>query len=223
MSEVASLVTEVREEIFENASAVGTQFWKDNEIRTHLWNGETILADKGNFPEFKTTIATVTAQSSYSVPTNVLNTQRLTFQGFPLVKINLLEYDQVSNPTPGFTPQSGQPVYYLEFNEEYTIFPTPITSALTLDVFAGKRPVVLTTATTNFTIPEQFQHYLKDYALYRMTVKDDEKRAGAYFTTWNSGIVEAERQWREKKDLGADLVVRRTDLDFDITTPFFLT
>ena len=202
-----TVLSSIRDEIVESTAA----FWTDAEIYRHMWHAEYILADATNCTEATTAITTVTNQSDYTTPANVLHYLRVEYNNATLKRIGKPERDAMEFRTYGGTFSAGNPEFYLQFGDLITFHPVP-NAAKTVNIDHVKRPAEITTASTQFTVPEQFQFYVKDYAVYRCLSKDgDNVRSDRYLNLWNDNLKKSKQEWADRNGTGRYQVVKSED------------
>jgi len=199
-----SLVSDIRREIVETTAA----FWQDAEIHNYMTQGERLMADLVNCTEaINVALSGVTGQSAYTVPTNVMEITRVTYDGHPLKKISYRQRDGMEGLAYGATISNGKPEYYIEQNEFLYLYPPPDTSTKEISLHHNKKPAAITTASTNFTIPDRYEHLqasIKEYCLFRMYKKDDDmQKANFHYSLWNSAVIDAKRTWNDRDNRGA--------------------
>lgn len=193
-----TLLASIRDEIVEATAS----FWTDAEVYRYMWHAEYILADATNCTEATTAITTITNQSDYTTPANVLHYLRVEYNNSTLKRIGKSDRDSLEFRPSGGTFSAGTPYCYLQFGDLTTLYPTP-NAAKTVNIDFVKRPAEITTASTQFTIPEQFQFYIKDYAIYRCLSKDDKNQeAQIYLGLWNDNLKQARKEWTDRNGTG---------------------
>lgn len=192
-------------EIYGNARAqfveTSAAFITDAELRFWLWQALYELSNKIEcIQTTDSTTTTVASTASYSRPTNCIKILRVTWDSVKLKKIDMTQYDAVSQQGYGSTPAEGNPVYYYEWGNNITLYPTP-GSAETLKFWYTKRPTQLTSSndssSTVIDVPEQFQFYTIDYLLYRMYLKEDNRKADVHMNLWEDHKRRAREEWEE--------------------------
>lgn len=181
-------------------------FWGESEIYNLLWNAETVLASEVDCTEYTTTDTSVASTREYTRPTSALKISRVTWDGTKLKKINFTDVDKIEGDTEDF----GDPVYYYEYGSSIGLVPTP-TQAKTIKYYYLKKPVALSSSSTAFTIPAEFGHYLADYALYHMYLKDQSELAQTHIQTWQNNLALAKQQWAARRALDNYQIVRDED------------
>jgi hypothetical protein len=146
-------------------------FYGEQELYDYMWNAEQLAAQKTGCSLTTTTDTTVVAQREYTRPSNCLRIERLTWYNTKMKKITLTDVDAVEQTGYGHQGLSGQPVYYYEFGNTIGFSPIP-SEAQTIVYYYVQEPTRLTAASSNFTIPDEYGHYLADYVLYRAYLKD---------------------------------------------------
>jgi len=193
----AASVTSIRHQFYETASA----FVSDSEIKTYLWEGER---DMNAFVECYLgtgTNTTTTGTQEYNISsfvTNCIGIRHISYDGTALKRIDLRDLDFLDEDGTTTDAQTGDPTSYYEWNDKVGLWPVPDASA-TVKIWGVFEPPEITSATTSYSVPRQFQTYLHDYALYRMYLKDqDDGRANMHNKLWNEHKQEAQRLWARK-------------------------
>ena len=199
----SALLAIVRQEFNETSSQ--DSFVSDIEIYNYLSEGEMKLADHTNCTE-KTdaTTTTVASTADYAKITDTMNIIRVTWDGVPLSKITLEEATQMFGVSYGGSAPEGNPTSYVEFGANVTLYPTP-DSAETLKFWYVYEPPLLASTSTAFSVPTQFEYFLKDFALMRMYYKDEDAQIGdKHLALWENNLQVARRQWDERENWGRE-------------------
>lgn len=188
-------LTVVRSKIYETTPG----YYTDPEIYSYMWEAEKILAGRvGCCEATDSSTTTVAATKEYTRPTGVETIIRLTWDYVKLKKIDMTELDSAEGTAYGGVTTSGSPEYYYEFGTIVGLSPTP-SAAKTLKYYYQKTPAELSASSTTFTIPDKYAHYLDDYCLYRMWLKDqDFNMAKSYLEIWENNLNVAETDWMKQ-------------------------
>src|SRR3990167_1712081 len=107
----ANVKTLIRDQVNESSSS----FWSDAEIFRYMWAAEILLADETNSTvKVGTAITTTTGTIEYTKNTDVVNILKVTYDGYPLQKINIKVYESIAGMTYGSTATQGKPAVYYE-------------------------------------------------------------------------------------------------------------
>jgi len=167
--------SKIKELVREQANEPAAAFWSDNEIYLYMHAGEIMLADETNSTEkTDTTTTTVVGTADYTKPTDVVNILYLQWDGFPITKVDVREFDLVSGAYFGSTADQGNVYYYREFGNTITLYPTP-NATKTLKYYYVAEPTLKSDASASFDIPQQFTPFLIPYILWQMYLKDSEE------------------------------------------------
>lgn len=175
-----------------------TTFWGESETYGLMSVGEGIIAQKIGLIETTYTVTTVTGTRGYTAPAGTII--RNTYDEEKLKQIDINDVDELEGSTPGGVTTQGTPIrYYLWGNSMY-LSPIP-NDAKTVRAYYYGYPAAVTTASTTWSIPNEYGQYVADYALWRMMLKDQElsMEAAAYERSWNSALVEIESDWNRRK------------------------
>jgi len=200
----AQIKASIRAQAYETSAA----FWSDEEIYAYMWQAECEVAALVECTETTdSTTTTVSGTVEYAKPTDCLIIKRLTWDSVKLKKITLSDLDAMDGTGYGGTVSTGNPEFYYEHGANVGLYPTP-TSAKTLKFWHIKQPTELTAASTTFTVPQLFQHYIPDYCLYRMYLKDQDDRANTHLKLWDENIGKAISKWKHSQHRDQYSVVR---------------
>lgn len=209
MATPAQILTTVRSQIAE----VEAGYFTDDEIRSYMWQGECELAKLLQCTETNSsTTSTVVGTREYAQPTNIINIYRVTWDSFPLTKINVNEVDIVEGAAYAYTGSQGSPLYYYEDRNYIGLSPIP-NAIKTLKVYYTAEPAEITSSSTAFTIPAIFGFYLSDYCLYRMYIKDaDAERARFHLDRWNEYLLKAQSEYKRQKRSNKRVIVKDSSI-----------
>lgn len=202
------VLTLIRNQVFEQTAA----FYNDPEVYSYMTLAENEMSRKTDMAESTdTSITTVASTREYTKPSTITKLIRVTWNTVKLKKIDFTQLDQVEGVSYGFTGSTGSPVYYYEWAGKIGLSPIP-TSAETLKLWCIVEPTALTSSSSSFTIGNEYGHYLADYAIYRMYLKDqDQSRADIHLGLWNNNKRLAEDDWVARKGDDKYKVVKQED------------
>lgn len=196
----SEVYTTIRNQISEESP----DFWGETEVYNLLWNAEKILAAKLQCVELIATDNTVASQREYDRPTGAQSISRLTYDRTKLKKITFTDVDKIEGDTEDFS----DPEYYYEWGSEIGLVPTPI-EAKELKYYYNGVPTQLTSSSTTFSIPNEFSHYLIDYVLFHMYMKDQQvSEADRHRAIWENNLKQANNEWRGRKSDDLIFIVR---------------
>lgn len=167
-------------------NAVNDDFYSDEEMYTHIWAAQNILARECNAIENVYETDTVASQKEYTYPTTALAIKRITYNGKKLEKISKREEDYLSSfdDTGAVT---GTPVGYSIFDKTIYLEPTP-DAAYTLKIYSFDMPGQVS-STSTLDVPSEFHLGLVNYLLWMMAVKDQNFQAATFY----------KEQWEDEK------------------------
>lgn len=187
----SEVYTLVRNQITETSP----DFWGETEIYTLIWNAEKILATELGCVEVSTTMSTVASTREYTRPSDIQRIFRITYDSTKLKKINFTDVDKIE----GDTEDEGDPEYYYEYGSYIGLVPTP-TEIKTLKIYYNKIPTQLSASSTAFSIPPEYAHFLTDYVLSLMYLKDQQvSESDRHKEQWNRNIQQARDQWGSRR------------------------
>lgn len=211
---------EVYAAIREQCAESSDEFWTEDEIYRLMSEGERRISRFSEMCENTSAFTSVTNTKEYTV-SSVLSATigtivRVTYDSYPLTLVNINDIDDVEGTAYGGVTIIGQPEYYYRYGGKIGFSPTP-DDAKAVSVSFNEIPAAVTTASTAFTIPEEYADYIPDYALYRMFLKDQELRSVAveYLRSWNSGLVDIKKELDQKKYDRRDNVVVVESPDYE--------
>lgn len=190
----SDVLSRVRDQLVEATAA----FWSDAELYRYMTDAERDINNQLHCYQLSTSVTSVTNTSGYTIPTNCLYIDRITFDTVPLKETNFRGQDMMDMPGYGGSVQTGDPTHYYRMgtNTVY-LWPTPQRAAAIQYVYTAE-PTAIATASTEFSIPANFHQPLQDYVLYRAFTKDqDQARSEWHKREYMQGIADGE--WRENK------------------------
>lgn len=196
----AELYTIVRNQCAESSS----EFWSESEIYSLMSNGERIIAQKLGLKEVNSSFTSVTSTKTYAIGTVLSLTvgpiTRVTYDSYHLKRIDINQLDDVEGNAYGGITLVGQPRYYYRYGGNIGFSPTP-DSDKSIEVFFKQVPPVVTTASTYFTIQDDYTGYIEDWVLYRMFLKDQQTRdmAIVHKNQWDENLKTVEEDFSRKK------------------------
>lgn len=195
----------VRNQVYETSAS----FWSDAEIYTYLWFAECEIAGLIQCTEATDdTTTTVASTQEYAKPTDCLIVLRVTYDGAKLKRIDLTDQDALDGSAYGGSLSTGNANSYYEFGDNVGLYPIP-DDAKTLKFWYIKQPTLKTDADIGWDVPTEFEHYLADYALYRMYLKEqDEGRASIHKQLFDQSVARAAQKWRINRERDRHSVVK---------------
>lgn len=190
--------TELYNQIRNLAFDVNTKLSGETELYQYMSDAELEIAKKVYCTQNSTTENSVIDQREYDRPSGALKIERITWNTVKLKKINIGDIDVAEGQSYGGTTSTGNVVYYYEYGSKIGLSPVP-TEVKEIKYYYLKYPTVLNASSTAFTIPEEYVHYISDYCLYRMFLKDDQKGlADRSFKIWLDNLVRCEEDWADR-------------------------
>ena len=202
------ILDSIRDQVYETSA----NFWSDAEIYRYMWQAECEIAGLIECNELKNvSVSTVASQQEYTLPAGVLDITRVLYGNKPLKKVSKREKDFYDFNTVTSTDYNGEPDSFYEYGSLIGLYPVP-TAIQVITLYYNGQPTEIAAASTTFSIPELFHHYLIDYCLSRMYAKDqDETRAGRHMQLWENNLIKAKNKWQRKKNSGKIFVVKTED------------
>jgi hypothetical protein len=187
----SEVYTLVRNQITETSP----DFWGETELYTLIWNAEKILAAELGCVESFSTLSTAASTREYTRPVAAQRISRITYDSTKLKKITFTDIDKIE----GDTETSGDPEYYYEYGAYVGLVPTPI-EIKTLKFYYNQIPTQLTSSSTAFSIPPEYAHYLADYVLSLMYIKDQQTgESDRHKAQWEKNLQQAKDQWGSRR------------------------
>lgn len=176
-------------------NATNDTFFSQAEIFRHLYQAELELCQRAQTIRNIYTANTVAGTQEYAYPTTAMSIKRITYAGTKLSPITFREDDAItlSNAT---TTAQGTPAYYFLWDNSIFLRPVP-SAAAQLKIFTYDRPTDVTAVSTLST-PDRYHHYLIDYVLWRMALKDSKDGlAREYRGAWDKSV-QIVQQWERR-------------------------
>lgn len=202
MSTPAEVYAVIRNQCAES----GTDFWGESEIYSLMSMGEHILAHRLGVNEASTSFSSVTNTKTYSIASSLSNTSlgvltRVTYDSYRLQAVDINEFDNIEGMAYGGVTVTGKPEYYYRYGDTLGFSPTPDESKV-IALYHQATPAKITTASTAFTVPDEYTDYIADYALYRMFLKDQELQNEAIIhkKQWDENLVIISNNWTKTRN-----------------------
>jgi hypothetical protein len=193
-------IDQVEQAARERYNAVGEPFWSQSEMWNLMYGACLELAVETLCIERTYSTTTVAATQEYAFPTNVIMVKRVTYDGSKIEPISQRQGDALTLNQNAVTI-SGAPQWYAQFNETFTLYPTP-DDAKTLKVWGIVEPQAITTATATLEVPSFCHMRLLNYMLAEMYAKDkDFNSAGYYKGLWEKDKIQV-KAWMRKMRRG---------------------
>lgn len=176
-------------------SAEGDTFFSSSWMITQIWSAETQLANDGWVIENTYSTTSTSGTRTLAWPTNCLAVKEVRYKGEKLLKVDL-ENDPKNddnNPT-------GRPTSYAVWDKEIILFPTPDTSAETIQIRTYQAPSQLSAATDPLNVPDEYQICIADKVIAEMAIKDQNiSLAREYMSKWVQCVEKAKQNQRRQK------------------------
>lgn len=187
--------TEVYTVVRNQCAESATDFWGEAEVYTLMSMGEKLIAQRIGLLEKTTSFSSVTGTKVYNIASALSTTSlgvltRVTYDSYRLQGVDVNEFDAIEGNAYSGVSVVGQPEYYYRYGDTLGFSPTPDASK-TITLYHKANPVAVTTASSGFSIPEEYSEYIIDYTLYRMFMKDQElqNEAIVYKKQWDENII----------------------------------
>lgn len=186
-----AIYNQIREMSFDNDQALVSE----SELYQYMSDAELILAKEIPFTETTLTDNTVVDQREYDRPTNALKIKRVTWNTVKLKKISMGDVDVIEGQSYGGITSTGNLIYYYEYGNKIGFSPLP-KEVQEIKYWLLLYPAALSSESTTFTIPPEYAHYIPDYCLWRLFVKDEKAGlADRHLNMWLSNRKEAAKDW----------------------------
>jgi len=208
------LPSEVYTLIREQCNETDTTFWGESEVYRYMSIGESIIAEKIGLIEASATTVTVSGTRGYSFTSGTL--VRVTWDEVRLERVEINSLGDIEGESYGGVTVQGNPRYYYVWNNEINLSPIP-NSAKTLKKFYRTYPEAVTTASSSWSIPNDYGQHVADYALFRMFIKDQEmtNEAMAFKESWEDSLKTITHDWKQRKYRDLNTMVNTTDDPID--------
>lgn len=188
--------TELETAIRERYNALNDTFFSQSEIFNYIYHAQCILAVTCNAIQNKATATTTSGTREYAFPTNAMAIKRVEYNGRKLTPISFKEDDALTL-SDSTTQDLGTPSFYSQWDKTIYLRPTPDSSSATLTYYVYSMPQAVTTVST-LDVPAEFHMSLSYFALYMMSLKDqNESMALAYVKMWDAEVARC-KQWQRK-------------------------
>lgn len=176
-------------------NATNDTFFSQAEIFRHLFAAELELSQRCQTIRNVYTASTVAGTQEYAYPTTAMSIKRITYAGTKLSPITFREDDAITLSS-STTTARGTPAYY--FLWDASIFLRPVPDAVgTLKIFTYDVPAAITSSSTLST-PDRYHHYLIDFVLWRMALKDSKTALAAEYRVGWEKSVQLIQQWERR-------------------------
>jgi hypothetical protein len=206
------VLSRVRDQLVEATAA----FWTNAELYRAMTDAEHEINLLVSCNIVSTAVTTTTASSAYTLPSDCLELNRLTYDGVPLRKTDQYKrgLDELDQPGYGGSLSTGQPSHYYQINSTVYLWPVPTENkSLRYNYLADTS--ALASGSTAFQVPANFHTCIQDYVLYRAFLKDqDQAKSEWYKREFNEGIADALRREQRRKWAGGFPTVKDTESNF---------
>jgi hypothetical protein len=166
----SSILSRVRDQLVEATAS----FWTDAELYRYMSDAESEINNMVECYQLTGTAAAATGTSAYTLPTDCVTVTRLTYDGVPLKLVSQRERSNLDQPGYGSTVQTGDSTHWYMYGGMAYLWPVP-SRAPTIKYWYVAEPVDISTASSSFSVPQQFQNAIQDYVLYRAFTKDQDQ------------------------------------------------
>lgn len=117
----------------------------------------------------------VANQAVYSLPTDIVHLNSVTYKTFSLKKLSIQEFQEYIDGFQDPTNYSrGTPVNYMVYANTFTLFPTPNVSNDTIRIFYSMRPTGVTSDSDPIVLPIQYHEAIVMYCLQQAHQLDED-------------------------------------------------
>jgi len=178
-------------------------FWTDAELYMYMSDAESDINQLVSCYELTTTAASVTATSGYTLPSDLISLTRVEYDGYPLKQIDQRDRYRLDQPGYGGTLTQGKPTHcWLYGTDMVYLWPTP-DSAKTITYYYTAEPADISTASTAFSVPQQYHSAIQDYVLYRCFAKDqDQAKAEWHKREYMQAVMDARTKEQRRRWAG---------------------
>lgn len=179
-------------------NAISSSFWSSAEvIEDCLYFALMELCTRAKVYEVTATTTSVASTQAYAKPTGCIEIKQITYDNQKLEVMAEREYFSLN--LTGTTSAIGRPTHYFLWDDQYFLFPTPDTSALTISIRYTSEPGAITSAST-LPVPIQFHPRLVNGVAYYMLLKEvDDPRLPIFQARWMQDIQDVVDEWARLK------------------------
>ena len=194
----SDILSRVRDQLVESTAA----FWTDAELYRYMSDAESEINNMVECNQVSTATTSVTATSGYTLPADCLYMTRVEYNGVPLKLISQRERSALDQPGYGGSLTKGDPTHWFQYANMTYMWPTPATAEV-IRYYYVAQPAAIVTASTTFTIPQQFHAVIQDYVLYRAFTKDqDQGKAEWHKREFIQGVLDAKMRENRRRWAG---------------------
>lgn len=176
-------------------SATGDEFFTDDWMYTTIWRAENQLAVEGWVIEKSYSQSSVSGTRALAWPNNCLSIYEVRYKGKKLLKVDLEQDPKNSDNNP-----TGEPGAYGIWEKQIILFPTPDTSADTIEIRTYQAADMLDSATDPLNVPDEYQIGLADFVLAEMAKKDQNiTLSREYRAVWDRMVEKARQNQARRK------------------------
>ena len=222
---IGSVIERVRDQINEQSLATG--YWLDKALFNYCYDAQTELALDCDVIQDRTTfVTTTTGTREYSLPTNTLRIQHITYDSRKIQQIDQREFMRATNNDGVSSTVEGTPLYYYVYGTAggsgfIGMEPKPDKAAAVV-MWRSKLPPTgpgSYTSSTEIEVPYEYGHFIQEYVLWKAWSKEhsSEGVANARFhrQMWMESVERVKRMQREKNTGDRYKVVKDSDNFFN--------
>ena len=228
---VGEILLRVRDQLSENSTVTG--MWQDNLLCRYIYDAQAELALDCDVIQDRTTFTTTTTGTrEYSLPTNTLRIQHITYDSRKIQQIDQREFMRATANDGASSTVQGTPLYYYVYgtagnNGFIGLEPKPDKSAPVV-MWRSKLPPNgpgSYTTSTEIDVPYEYGHFLQEYVLWKAWSKEHSSEgvnlARFHRQMWMESVERVKRMQRAKSSGDRLKVVKDVDsyygTDFGIT------
>lgn len=176
-----------------------TSFFSQAEIMSYITDACFQIACDSLASEATDTSTTSVADTrAYSIPSDVLMLKRVEYDGNKLEPITFRDDDSLTLSDAN-TGDTGTPQYYILWNDEILLRPTPDTTGDEIKFYYKSIPAVVTISGT-IGVPLEYHYAIANYVVHLMALKDeDPNTADRYMAKWDKELARAKLNERRKR------------------------
>ena len=207
--ELSSLMDYARQQY----NAVGDPLFPDALVRNWIYDAEMELAREAKCCRATYSTTSVASQQEYAFPTLGISIKRVTYDG---VRVMPKSLDEVQNLTATPAAATGTPYIYAIWDETVIFGPIPVSSGLTIKVYAFVQPSEKTSNSATLDTPSRYHLDLAEYVLYRMCVTDKNYQGAVmHKENWDKKVRDAKKYERRMMTGDGFSFVRDEEREFD--------
>lgn len=208
---VSDIITRVTRQFGDESSVQIDQA----DIIRWINDGQKEIAVQNDLLQAVGTLSSSLGDATYTFPADMLSMRSMYYKNVKLSYMSRQEFDEYITSTDPDLTQSGDPVLYTRWANEFTLYPVPQSAEVDgIKLYYTRRPVDVTALSDSIDLPLEYHTRLVEYCLQQAyEVDEDWNAAGIKQEQFSTGLdILKQQETHTDREFYSVITIREEDM-----------